>query len=140
MAAIRYTDLAPDAGRYLELFETTGWNSMYAASARDLACALASSWYVISAYEDSQLVGSGRIVSDGVLYAMIYDMVVRPSHKGRGIGTAILNMLIDKCRAEGLREIQLFAARGTEAFYARHGFGRRPDDAPGMRYRSDSRP
>ena len=126
----------PDAGPYLALFETTGWNAVYQTDIDDLIRALNNSWYVVTAYQNGELVGSGRVVSDGVLYAMIYDMIVNPSHQGQGIGTAILDKLILKCRTAGLREIQLFSAKGKAQFYRKRGFVERPADAPGMKLHS----
>jgi hypothetical protein len=57
------------------------------------------------------MVGFGRIVTDQVLHAMIY-----------------------------IRDIQLFCARGKQAFYEKHGFVVRPIDAPGMQYQREGLP
>jgi GNAT superfamily N-acetyltransferase len=133
MKTIEFREDRPDRGRYLALFETTGWNEAYRADGDELAEAVGKSWYAVAAYEEDDLVGFGRIVSDGVLYAMIYDMIVRPSHQGRGIGTAILDRLVARCRKAGVREIQLFSARGKADFYRRRGFMERQLDGPGMR-------
>ena len=132
MSDIEYKENTPDARQYLELFETTGWNSMYKANSKDLSLALRNSWYVVAAYRGSELVGVGRLVSDGVLYAMIYDMIVKPSHQGRGIGTTLLDKLVQKCEDSGLRDIQLFSASGKASFYRKRGFVERSADAPGM--------
>ena len=96
--------------------------------------ALRSSWYVLSAYDGEQLVGFGRLVSDGILHAMIYELIVLPEYRCRGIGGQILEKLVDKCREAGVRDIQLFCARGKRAFYEKRGFAVRPEDEPGMQY------
>ena len=134
MTPIDFVEQRPDPVDYLDLFETTGWNHVYEATAADLRNALDHSWYTVAAYDAGQLVGFGRVVSDGVLYGMIYDMIVRPSHQGQGIGTEILNRLIAKCQAAGLRDIQLFSAKGNVAFYGHRGFVKRPQDALGMKF------
>jgi GNAT superfamily N-acetyltransferase len=90
---------------------------------------------VISAYHDTTLIGAGRLVSDGILYAVVFDMIVTPDWQGRGIGSEILNRLLDRCNAAGIRDVLLFAARGTEGFYRRHGFVPRSQNAPGMMMR-----
>ncbi len=131
---ITYQENLPSAETYFELFETTGWNQAYQVNMQQISQALSNSWCVISAYDQTQLVAVGRIVSDGVLYAMIYDMIVKPSYQGKGIGSAILHKLIAKCTAAGIRDIQLFSAKGKSSFYQKHGFIQRPDDAPGMRW------
>ena len=138
MTPIDFREQRPDPADFLDLFETTGWNDAYGATAEDLRMALHHSWCTVAAYDAGQLVGFGRVVSDGVLYGVIYDMIVRPSHQGQGIGTEILNRLLAKCQAAGLRDIQMFSAKGRAAFYRHHGFVERPPDAPGMRYQVNS--
>ena len=64
---------------------------------------------------------------------MIYDLIILPSHQGQGIGSEILSRLVSKCRAAGIRDVQLFSAPGKSTFYAKRGFKARPSDAPGMR-------
>jgi GNAT superfamily N-acetyltransferase len=71
------------------------------------------------AYHDGKLIGAGRGISDGALRAAIYDMVVLPEYQGKGIGTMIMNKLLEKANAE---IIILFANPGKEPFYARFGF------------------
>jgi len=131
-SSVTYSDRAPDAAAYLALFETTGWNAMYRCTAAELGDSLRGSWHVISAHHDTTLIGAGRLVSDGVLYAVVFDMIVTPDWQGRGVGSEILRRLLDRCDVTGIRDILLFAARGTEDFYRRHGFVPRSLDAPGM--------
>ena len=137
MTNIRYVEGKPDSQAFLDLFESTGWNAVYKVDHSELGQALESSWYVVSVYDGDKLVGIGRVVSDGVLYAMIYDMIVKPSHQGRGIGTTLLKKLITKCKSDRLRDIQLFSAKGKTQFYSKRGFVERPIDAPGMKLSSD---
>ena len=121
---------APDA--YHQLFETTGWNQGYQADTDALYRAISSSWYTLSAYDNADLVGFGRIISDGVLYALICDLIVKPPYQEQGIGSQILEKLIEKCQREKIRVIWLFSARGKSSFYEKFGFCERPVDAPGM--------
>ena len=129
---ITFRPRPPAATDYQQLFETTGWNQQYRASREELYQAISNSWYVLSAYHKDKLVGFGRIVSDGVLYALICDLIVKPTYQGRGIGTALLNKLIDRCRSQHMRVLWLFSAKGKSSFYKSFGFVERPADAPGM--------
>lgn len=122
----------PDRQSLFELFETTGWNQKYRLTPEELFNAVESSLFVVSAYVDRHLVGFGRVVSDGILHGMIYEMIVHPEYQRRGIGSSILVNLLERCREHGIREIQLFCAAGKEPFYSSHGFMRRAEDAPGM--------
>lgn len=114
---IQYRDQIPTELQYSTLFETTGWNHGYNPTPEELILAVSNSQFVIAAYDGKNLVGIGRVVTDGVLHAMIYDMIVHPSHQGRGIGRQILNMLVQKCYDAHIRDIQLFSALGKRLFY-----------------------
>jgi GNAT superfamily N-acetyltransferase len=124
----------PSNDQFWKLFQTTGWNENYRLSPDELMQALRSSWYVLGAYDNEKLVGFGRLVSDGIVHAMIYDLIVLPEYQGQGIGGKILERLIEKCRETGVRDIQLFCAKGKRSFYEKRDFVVRPDDAPGMQY------
>jgi GNAT superfamily N-acetyltransferase len=129
----------PNKDEYFSLFNTTGWNKEYRASPDALEKANRNSWLVVSAYDDSKLVGFGRVVTDFVLHAMIFDMIVLPNYQGRGIGTMILMRLVKKCLEQGIRDIQLFCEKGQTTFYEKNGFEARADDAPGMQLRKDKK-
>jgi GNAT superfamily N-acetyltransferase len=135
MIALR--EQIPDKDEYFALFETTGWNASYRLTPEDLERANQNSWLVVSAYDGSKLVGFGRVLTDHVMHAMIFDMIVLPDYQGRGIGTMILNRMVERCLELGVGDIQLFCARGKMAFYEKNGFEPRPGDAPGMQFRKD---
>ncbi len=128
----------PSGAQLCALFETTGWNREYHATPEELGHAVANSQFVVTAYLGDRLIGMGRVVSDGILHAMIYDMIVDPAYQRQGIGAQILRRLVEWCIEAKIRDIQLFCARGKRAFYERNGFGARPTDAPGMQYLGES--
>jgi len=132
--SISFDDRLPQEDEFWALFETTGWNRQYRLSSQELFAAISHSWYVISAFDDGRLVGFGRVVSDGVLHAMIYDLIVHPAHQEKGIGGELLARLVTSCQKVNIRDIQLFCAKGKQTFYERRGFRSRPSDSPGMEY------
>ena len=131
---IEFRTELPSIDQFWKLFQTTGWNDKYQLPPESLIQALQTSWFVLSAYEDKRLVGFGRLVSDGVLHAMVYELIVLPEYQGQGIGGKILEKLVERCKELGVRDIQLFCARGKREFYEKRGFTARPADAPGMQY------
>lgn len=131
---LRFDPQVPGIEEFWTLFATTGWNDEYRLSQQSLHEAISRSWRVISVYHESRLVGFGRVMSDGLLHAMIYDLIVSPSYQNLGIGSEMLKRLLDSCRAAGIPDIQLFCARGKRGFYERRGFRARADDSPGMEY------
>ena len=133
---VTYVKSRPTKEDFWKLFETTGWNQNYQLTKDELDAALQNSWVCISAYEGDTLVGFGRLVSDMVVHAMIFDLIVLPEFQKKGIGSTILEMLVDICQTAKIRDIQLFSAKGKAEFYMKRGFEVRPTDAPGMQFRS----
>lgn len=133
--SITFTTRLPRADAYFALFESTGWNDVYRCTTDDLTHTLHASWHVESAYREEVLIAAGRLVSDGRLYAVVFDVIVAPDWQRRGIGSRIMNRLLERCQSAGIRDILLFAAKGTQSFYRRHGFTPRLPDAPGMMIR-----
>ncbi len=122
----------PSSGQFFELFETTGWNAEYELNSDELFKALKNSWYCISVYDDQKLIGFGRILCDGIMHALILDVIVHPDKQNEGIGKEVMNRLMKKCKQHNIRDIQLFCAKGKKAFYEKLGFESRDDESPGM--------
>jgi GNAT superfamily N-acetyltransferase len=135
LMAVIYRRTLPERSEFFTLFEATGWNREYRLDDGQLFEAIQQSWYCISAYESDRLVGFGRVISDGVLHALIVDLIVLPTHQGRGIGRAVLAALVERCTSCAIRDVQLFCAQGKVGFYHKCGFVERPADAPGMELR-----
>ena len=82
------------------------------------------STYIVTAYNQGVLVGFGRIMEDGVM-CMFYDICVHPDYQKKGIGTKIMQMLIDKVKDKGYVSIGLFTWEENPenvAFYESFGF------------------
>ncbi len=97
---------------------------------------LAHSFSGIVALDDGKMVGMARTVGDGCLILYIQDVVIASSHRGQGIGRALLRALLQEAAKTCLPSctIGLFAAAGQAEFYEKLGFGTRkpPAYGPGM--------
>lgn len=86
---------------------------------------LNNSLYTVVAVKDNQAVGMGRLIGDGMYY-IIVDVVVQPACQKMGIGSKIVDMIIEYVEREtpggGRSSIQLIAEKGKEAFYEKKGF------------------
>lgn len=74
--------------------------------------------HVLATDVDGRPLGTGRLAPDG----KIGRMAVLASHRGQGIGVALLRALIARARELGLREVHLHAQVDAEGFYAAEGF------------------
>ena len=81
---IDYRDEVPSAEAFAALFATTGWDPHGRLTVGAAAAALAHSWFAVSVYEGERLVDTGRIVGDGVLHALLADVIVDPGYRRRG--------------------------------------------------------
>ncbi|WP_426764363.1 GNAT family N-acetyltransferase [Pseudarthrobacter sp. 1G09] len=72
----------------LELYRAVEWLA-YVNEPDTLVRALEGSSTLVAAHDGQMLVGLARIVSDGASICYLQDILVRPSHQGRGIGRAL---------------------------------------------------
>ena len=82
--------------------------------------AFEASHTTIFIYEESQLIGFGRAISDGEYQGAIYDVAVMPEAQGKGIGKVIIQEILNRlpnCN------IILYATPGMQGFYKKLGFG-----------------
>jgi len=120
---------------YHRLRESVDWSHYPAEQAQK---AIEHSLYTVIAVENGQTVGMGRLIGDGTYYVIV-DMVVHPAHQKMGVGSKIVDMILqyvlDATPLGGRSSIQLIAEKGKEAFYEKLGFKLIPHDfcGSGMR-------
>ena len=107
---------------YRNLRKSVGWKNFSEIQTRK---ALENSLYTVSAIEDNQTIGMGRLIGDGLYYTIV-DVVVQPQYQNKGIGGTILDRLLEYVNREtpmgGRSSIQLIAEKGKESFYSKKGF------------------
>lgn len=132
---MEYIENVLDYDDYCKLRESVEWINF---QREQMENALSHSLYTVIAVEQNQTVGMGRLVGDGMYY-MIVDVIVEPAHQKAGIGSRIMNMLmeyVDRSTPVGGRSsIQLVAEKGKEDFYIKMGFKKIPHEycGSGMR-------
>ena len=124
------TENKPNADQFLDLFLTTGWNDNYKLTKEELFEALEKSWYSVSCFSEDKLIGFGRIICDGIVHALILDVIILLEYQGKGIGKKIMDKLLEKCKKHNIRDIQLFSAKDKAGFYEKLGFKSRPENGP----------
>lgn len=128
------TNKLPSFEQFVYLHEASGLiKSKKGTYTREqLFQAAQNSWCHVSIYDKNQLIAFGRMISDGIYQALICDVMVDPTYQNKGLGKAIIESLVTKCRENGIQSIQLFSAKGKQHFYKKLGFEEREQDAPGM--------
>jgi GNAT superfamily N-acetyltransferase len=67
-----------------------------------------------------ELVGVARLLDDGGLHASLWDLIVRPDHRRRGVGTALARAALDRCADRRL--VALVSTPAAVPFFAAMGF------------------
>jgi ribosomal protein S18 acetylase RimI-like enzyme len=83
--------------------------------------AFLGSQVTVFAFDDENMVGTARAISDGVKQAAIYDVAILPEYQGKGIGKIMMESIMNKL--QGCNFI-LYANVGKEGFYEKLGFKR----------------
>ncbi len=84
--------------------------------------ALLGSFLVAGAFDNDNIVGIARVLSDGCSDAYIQDVVVDPSYRKQGIGSGLINTLVARLKECNVDWIGLVGEPGTENFYQKLGW------------------
>lgn len=105
------------------LTNSAGWDL---APPEQVALALKNSMLTVTAVYDGKTVGMGRLCGDGALWYFLKDIVVLPEYQGKGVGRAIVQLLLERAQQrtpEGWKiKVELMSAQGKEPFYHKLGF------------------
>lgn len=119
--SIRYTSEHPtDFNELLALYESLGWNSLK-LTVNELEQMCKQSWYAIYAFKEQQLIGMGRVISDGVITGVICGVCVLPEYQSIGIGKEIVERLIQHCEQNKVIP-QLMCVENLQSYYESIGF------------------
>ena len=113
---------SPTLKEFNVLIKAVGWAGYTNLEA--LSEALAGSLFSVVAVRKMKTVGMGRLVGDGARFVYFQDILVMPRAQRHGIGTAIMDHLMDYVNRHCPRKVyvHLFTDRKTAPFYRRYGF------------------
>lgn len=126
---IEYRTNALTAESFAHLRDTAGWGNIPLLQAQK---SVSNTPFSVVAVDGEKVVGMGRLVGDGSLIWYVQDLVILPEYQNQGIGTHIMERLLDFAVNTGLEDttvtIGLMAAKGKEGFYKKFGFRARPNE------------
>jgi len=110
---IEYQEVGADCiSAVSAIYESVGWTA-YLTDNNALGRAFEHSLYVLGAYVDGVLVGFIRCVGDGEHVVYVQDLVVIPAFQRKGIGSALLRLVMR--RFEAVRTLTLMTDAADEA-------------------------
>lgn len=108
-----------DPAQLVRLYQQAPWAQ--GRTLEDARTMLAHTDVAISAWDGDKLVGFGRVLTDYVYRASIWDVVVDKAYQGRKIGAEIVQRILHH---PSLKKVELFwlCTRDRQKFYAKFGF------------------
>ncbi|CAK7285093.1 GNAT family N-acetyltransferase [Streptomyces misionensis] len=114
----------PSVAEYRALRTAVGWASPDEAVCRR---ALDTTGFAVVARHGGRAVGMARLIGDGAVYGVVVDVAVHPDHRGAGLGRRMVDALVARATARGIRTTVLVAAPDVVPFYEPLGFVTTPD-------------
>ena len=111
---------ASDAAEAADLLADQYWTRGITRHALIRAQLGASAWVGARA-ESGRLIATARANSDGARHAFLADVAVAPEYRGRGVGQAVVSLLLDHPAVRGATMVRLGTV-DAERFYAGLGF------------------
>jgi nitroimidazol reductase NimA-like FMN-containing flavoprotein (pyridoxamine 5'-phosphate oxidase superfamily)/ribosomal protein S18 acetylase RimI-like enzyme len=109
-----------DVAEAVALLDGAYWNEGIGRD--EIARALRTSNAWVGARDESgALIATARAVSDRSKLAWIFDVIVSPVWRGRGLGREIVRLILDHPAVRAARRVRL-ATRDAQALYRRFGF------------------
>ena len=108
-----------DPAVLVPLFEQAPW--AYGRTVAETTEMLRQTDLFITAWDDGRLVGCGRVLTDYVYRASIWDVIVDAAYQGRDVGTEIVHRILNH---PALQRVELFwlCTRDKQTFYETLGF------------------
>ncbi len=106
----------------MRLYEDAGWWDRNADNHDRLIRLIQGSHCFMTAQQHKEVVGMGRAISDRASDAYIQDVTVNNTLRHQGIGSLIIEKLVQRLQQDGIVWIGLIAEKDSHLFYERLGF------------------
>jgi N-acetylglutamate synthase-like GNAT family acetyltransferase len=111
------------------VYISVGWQYR---DVNDIEKSLQNSFWVTSAKYKNKLIAVARATGDGVFNATIWDVAVLPEYQKKGIGSLILNSMLNKLSDCDIPLVTLYTSYTKKCFYSKLGFDHNVSNILGM--------
>jgi GNAT superfamily N-acetyltransferase len=120
MSSYRFCDRKEiDPKQVWGLYRTADWAKN--RTFEETETILAQSSLVLSLWEDHRLVAFARVLTDFVVRAVIFDVIVHPKERGKGLGRLLMEKLLTHPSLEKV-PVFILQTKDKQAFYTKFGF------------------
>ncbi len=102
------------------MYSNVGWSS-YTNKIDMLEKAYNNSLFIVTAWNNEELVGTIRVVGDGASIIYIQDIIVKTEHQKKMIGTSLLKIVLEKYENVYQKVLLTENKPSTVAFYESAG-------------------
>lgn len=112
---------SPSVEGYLDLRKEAGLSSKSVEAA---TAGLSNSLFSVTIFDETTLIGMGRIIGDGGAFFQLVDIAVKPDYQGKGLGKLVMKELmayLNKHTYDG-SYVSLIADEPANKLYEKFGF------------------
>ena len=115
----------------LSLYQQAGWWGETTPDDPDILKQMIQGSHCFAiAVHNSEIIGMGRAISDGVSDAYVQDVMVKEEYQDIGIGSSLIEMILERLRGDNIGWVGLIAEKGSHSFYKKYGFQRMLNATP----------
>jgi len=74
---------------------------------------------------NDDLIGFARVISDHVYKAFVFDVIVDPAYRNKGLGKLMMETIFNHPKLSSVSHIELYCPESLAPFYEKLGFNRR---------------
>lgn len=105
----------------MDLYKNEFWSDK--RTREDVVKMLASTDVIIGLVDEcDRLIGITRVLTDFVYRAMIFDVIIKPTHRKRGLGAKLMDAVLNHPKLQTVEHFYLNCLPNMMPFYERWGF------------------
>lgn len=74
--------------------------------------------------DNNELIAFARVLTDYVYKAFIFDVIVKESYRGKELGRALINVILQNPSLQGVKHVELYCRPEMVTFYEKWGFSK----------------
>ena len=114
----------------MDLYKNEFWSDK--RTRQDVVKMLASTDVIIGLVDECErLIGITRVLTDFVYRAMIFDVIIKPTHRKMGLGAKLMDAVLNHPKLQTVEHFYLNCLPNMMPFYERWGFS---DDVGGLKF------
>ena len=114
----------------MDLYKNEFWSDK--RTRQDVVKMLASTDVIIGLVDEcDRLIGITRVLTDFVYRAMIFDVIIKPTHRKMGLGAKLMDAVLNHRKLQTVEHFYLNCLPNMMPFYERWGFS---DDVGGIKF------